>query len=247
MDTLSNPFTWFMLITLFYTAIKQYLFINSPNQIPYLQGAYFLCMVIIMFVINKNILSINCGETEGAIGTTIKATFLPWCFIFLPMMIILYLFPIWKQPFSNTIGYMITYLAVGSGPLLQLLPNKESPGHDAIREVYQAPFILINKFTPVNFIPTLITLKDIFNDSIKSLLSVEPVSISQSMEILKLEHLVHLKDTISECIWYILTGSLVLTKSFQMITDAGCTRTVEQQTNASLTPPEKKEDLPYSS
>ena len=247
MDTLSNPFTWFMLITLLYTAIKQYLFIQGPQNIPYLQGIYFLTLIIIMFVVNRNMLYINCGDTEGAMGITFKATLLPWLFMFLPMMLILYLFPIWKQPFSNTIGYMITYLAIGSKPLLRLLPDKDTPGLDAIREIYQSPFILINKFTPVNFLDTLLVLKDIFNDTIKSILTTEPITISNSPDILSLQHMVHLKDAISECVWYLLTGCLVLTKSFQMITDAGCTKSVEQQTNTKLTPPETTPKLPYAS
>ena len=245
MDTLSNPFTWFILITLLYTIAKQYLYTTSPSTILYLQIGYFLLMIIVMFVVNKNMMSINCGETDGSGKVVLTATLVPWMLMFLPMMLLLYVFPIWKQPFSNTIGYLITRLSVGSGPLLQLLQSKESPGHDALREVYESPFILINKFTPQNMIQTLITLKDTLNDKLKTGL-VEPVQLEVFPELIPLQNLVHLKDSIGESIWYMLAGSLALTKSFQMITDAGCTRTIEQQNSSNPKPPEKEETIPYA-
>ena len=219
MDTLSNPFTWLIVYTIFYVIAQYYM----PDYRLIIDGIYFSCTIMTMYIVNMNMIQSNCGS-PGSNGLVLKVTLLPWLLMFLPMVILLYLFPIWKQPFSNTIGYMITYLAIGAGPLIELLQPKETEGMTALHNVYDSPFVLINKFTVQNFHTALLEVKDIFKPTIQAVIDAHNLQPLQSFY-----KMILLKDIISQGMWYLLAGSIVLTKSFQMITDAGCTRTAEQQ------------------
>ena len=228
MDTLSNPFIWLIVYTIFYIVAQYYM---SDYRLI-LDGVYFSCVIMTMYIVNMNMIQSNCGS-PGSNGLVLKVTFLPWILMFVPMVILLYLFPIWKQPFSNTFGYMVTYLAIGAGPLIQLLQPKETEGMTALHNVYDSPFVLINQFTVQNFPTAFHELKDIFNPDIQALMA-EP-NWMQQPSIQPFYKMILLKDIISQGLWYLLAGSVVVTKSFQMITSAGCTRTAEQQASAEQT------------
>ena len=228
MDTLSNPFIWLIVYTIFYIVAQYYM---SDYRLI-IDGGYFSCIIMTMYIVNMNMIQSNCGS-PGSNGLVLKVTFLPWILMFVPMVILLYLFPIWKQPFSNTLGYVVTYLAIGAGPLIHLLQPKETEGMTALHNVYDSPFVLINQFTVQNFPTAFLELKDIFKPDIQALIA-EPTWIHHP-SIQPFYKMILLKDIISQGLWYLLAGSVVVTKSFQMITSAGCTRTAEQQASAEQT------------
>jgi hypothetical protein len=84
----------------------------------------------------------DCNKPEMAL----LYTFIPWMFIFVPMLIALYYFPNWKAPFSNTIGYfVISFSKQNINTLIELLKD-DATGITRI-EVLKAPWLLFNQFT----------------------------------------------------------------------------------------------------
>jgi hypothetical protein len=73
-------------------------------------------------------------------------------------------------------------------------------------------------------------LKDIFKPEIQVL--IDKPDLIHEPSIQPFYKMILLKDIISQGLWYLLAGSVIVTKSFEMITSAGCTRTAEQQTSA---------------
>ena len=60
----------------------------------------------------------DCNNPEMAL----LYTFIPWMFIFVPMLVALHFFPNWKAPFSNTLGYfVISFYKKNINTLINLL------------------------------------------------------------------------------------------------------------------------------
>ena len=131
--------------------------------------------------------------------------------MFLPMMIALHFFPTWKNPFSNTVGYMVARIAGGTSALLALL----KPGSNVkLHYVYSDPSLLLNQFTPTNFDAVLESFKEDME-----------VTDEKRQAFLKI---VQLKDTVSEWIWYLLTASVVISTSYSMMMQGECTKSAKE-------------------
>ena len=179
-----------------------------------------------MYFININIMTTKCGSNISVF----KATLLPWGAIFAPMMIALLLFPQWKRPFSITFGYMIARLAGGNNTLLDLLdPTKAQSLH----YVYNNPSLLINEFTPTNF-----------DEKIKDMLGKDPVFINSPDKIEAFRKIVHLKDIVSQWIWYFLTATVATSTSYTMMMNTECTKSANDYVLAHNIAMTKTEDKP---
>jgi hypothetical protein len=163
---------------------------------------FLMVVVIFMYFINVNIMNTKCSSSMSVY----KATLLPWLAIFIPMIFALILFPEWKRPFSNTIGYIVARLAGGPAALIALLPPKEgSPYH----YVYDDPAPLINQFTPTNF-----------DEKLKEY-GINSANTDSFRKI------VLLKDIVSHWVWYLLTASVVISTSYNIMMNTECTKSVD--------------------
>ena len=169
----------------------------------------------------------KCGTANG---TVLKATLLPWTCMFGLMILALQFFPEWKNPFSNTVGYMVARMAGGTNALLALL----KPGSDVkLHYVYNDPSLLLNQFTPTNFETVL--------QSFQSDMEYTEETKHAFFKIIQL------KDLIAEWVWYLLTASVVISTSYNMIMNGECTKSVNDYVlshNVAMANTTEKEELP---
>lgn len=185
---------------------------------------YFSVLIIVQFFINLGLTTEICGFSQYSVA--LKQTIIPWLFIFGTINILLITFPNWLNPFSNTIGYLFAYITGVNGFLKSILKDRgqvnlnknESNMITAINNVYDDKSLLINSMTMTNL--------PIWWDSMKKGgLFKQGVGEKQYEE---LKSYIKLKTSISEYIWYALTGVLVTSVSYNSILNTGCVQSAEE-------------------
>ena len=184
---------------------------------------FYLAIILgIQFIANWQIVLQKCGEPQ--IAKTITYTLGPNLIIFGGLMTLLTVFPGWKAPFSNTIGYglinIFGKLAMGVGigdALIAVL--KDDKNNKLLKRVYADPSMMANEITPENF--------NLFMDRLGGKNSIKKEGINED-SIATLYNLVVLKDNIASLSWYILTGLLVIQNSNSYIQSMKCVRSETQ-------------------
>lgn len=218
---------YFFILTSIYFLLKYYLAEkysvkdNNALRIP----LTIIYLVIMLFIqISTNIA--NAREKCGGTPQTLKAinyTIGPNLLIFGSMLAVMTLFPGWKAPFSNTIGYMITLLGSVKTVFTSML--KTDSNNKLLKAVYRDPSMMINEITPENF--------NLFISRMGS--SQNSILASNYRDYLPdLYDLVVVKDKVAEFLWYMLTGALVIQNSHTYIMSIKCKRT-EDELEAKLT------------
>lgn len=226
MGEIPNPtfsIVYFVIITTIYSIVRYVISSKSYDRIYY--GIYLCLLFIGQFFVNLNLTNRLCGENQW--DTTLMVTLLPWTFIFVLLTYLLTLFPGWLSPFSNTIGYGITLLAGISSlmnnilqPNPKLLPN--NPQNKVIQEslahIYSDKSLLINEITIENFEYFWQKMSGIFKAGVKDNISLKK----------QLYNMIRLKTLVAEYIWYILTGLLVTSVSYNYLINTGCKTSVNE-------------------
>lgn len=226
MGEIPNPtfsIVYFVIITTIYSIVRYVISSKSYDRIYY--GIYLCLLFIGQFFVNLNLTNRLCGENQW--DTTLMVTLLPWTFIFVLLTYLLTLFPGWLSPFSNTIGYGITLLAGISSlmnnilqPNPKLLPN--NPQNKVIQEslahIYSDKSLLINEITIENFEYFWQKMSGIFKAGVKDNISLKK----------QLYNMIRLKTLVAEYIWYILTGLLVTSVSYNYLINTGCKTSVSE-------------------
>jgi len=239
----------FLVITILYIILKHtlgYTYKDKGNakRRNILLGVYVIAVVMTQYVFNTQITKEVCGVVQA--GPAFWMTILPNTIMFGLLITIFSFAPGWKAPFSNTIGYLFAYMGGARKIFMNMILEKEYSGAkkkrpksaakkrsqqggavekhgDAshfkkplIQEIYDNPSLMINEITPNNFDTFMAEMHDnrIIGDSATKHFS-------------KLYSLVGLKDCISELIWYILVGSLVITTSFNALHNITCNKDTE--------------------
>jgi hypothetical protein len=182
------------------------------------------------FFINLSISKKVCGTNQYS--KTALYTFLPWSIIFGLLQAMLKFFPGWLIPFSNTIGYLVTKL-LGIGKLFNTLlsPKIDNVGGvdsktkitaEALEHIYNDRSLLINEITQNNF-------ERFWDNMSNSGLFKKPIDLKLKNKLL---FFVKLKDMVSEGLWYLLTGALVTSVSFNLMINTDCNRSVSDIQNA---------------
>ena len=180
--------------------------------------------------------------------------------------------PGWKAPFSNTLGYLIVWLAGVNNSLFKIL-KQDNNQNQLLQMVYKDPSTMINEITPENF-DLFIARMNGKSGGVEALpvAKAEPVPSATPMKggrrkqrggnstsILSADYKQHLpglynfvviKDMISEFIWYGLVGNLVLNTSNSYVQSIKCKRSagdlgafVEDQLN---NPKKEKKEPTFS-
>ena len=207
----------FVLITVVYFVMK-YLFIDGYGSANGMMDNVFLLMYFASVLMSQ--LKVNyensidhCGSPQ--LGPVVLYTLLPNFFIFGLIIILVMLFPGWRAPFSNTIGYGVTYLLGIKGLFNKMLPSKS--GNSLVQQVIEDNSMFINEMTPENFEAFIGRMRQ------NNLLAKGATEY-----IPKLYNLVSLKDSVSKFLWYVLTGCLVISTSYNAIVGMECNRTASQ-------------------
>ena len=222
-NNVPNPFTalfWFFIITTVYFILKYK--ITDPTQSKIYGGVYILLLIAGEFIINLNLTDSMCGTKQY--DTALFITLIPWFFIFGLLYVVLSVFPGWLTPFSNTFGYGVAKLAGVTDFFNDVLKTKIDLGKDsgaageALEHIYSDRSLLINEISQRNIDRFLENMKSIFKTNVYSMAEIKD----------KLLDLIRLKDNVAEYIWYMLTGTLVTSVSYNYVVNKGCSQSVKE-------------------
>ena len=211
-------------ITLVYFIFKYLM----PERESILFIIYFILVLASQFGLNIYLAKQMCNSPSN-VGTAALATFLPWTFIFGLLNLLLGMFPGWLSAFSNTIGYAVASVAgVASLFTDQLLNVGNPPSKDAfkvIQNVTNDPSTIINTINDED-------LEKFWNNSIKvqffnGFKQVTP-GIEPPPQFTQLKNFIRLKNIVSYFIWYLLTGILITSVSYNYMLSVPCVQTPKQ-------------------
>lgn len=172
-------------------------------------------------------------NSPSNVGTAAIATIIPWILIFGLLNLLLTMFPGWLAAFSNTIGYAVASI-VGVSSLFteKLLNVGNPPNKDALKVIQN---ILSDPSTIINTLNNENVLK-FWNDSIEVQLfknNLEAIDIDakgydNSPLFYELKKYIMLKNLVSYFIWYLLTGILITSISYNYMLTVPCVQTPKQ-------------------
>lgn len=211
-------------ITLVYFIFKYFM----PQTESILFVIYFLLVVSSQFGLNIYLAKQMCNSPSN-VGTAALATFIPWLFIFGLLNLLLKIFPGWLSAFSNTIGYAIASVAgVASFFTDQLINVGKPPTTDAfkvIQNVTNDPSTIINTINDEN-------IENFWNKSIDveffNKFPQVKSGIDPPPEFIQLKNFIRLKNIVSYFIWYLLTGILITSISYNYMLSVPCIQTPKQ-------------------
>ena len=203
----------FVIITCLYIILKwvlgfKYKDSSASRTRTILLAIYIIGVVGAQYSFNTKITTALCGNVQT--GSSLMMTLLPNVCMFGLIIIIFNFFPGWKAPFSNTFGYVAALFGGVRRIFLDMMETSPG-GNKLIQDVYDNPQLLLNEITPTNFESYMIELKrnKVIGDGAEKYFS-------------KLYKLVALKDSMSELLWYLLVGTLVISVSYNALIELSC-------------------------
>lgn len=203
----------FIITTLAYSILKYFLGKKSLVNVRILTISYFSLIFITQFFLNLALTDETCGFKQPTLAFT--STIVPWIVIFGSLNVLLMLFPGWKSPFSNTFGYLIARIGGIKDVFNNILPSKIN--NKALQAIYEDSSLIINEITPTNF-------SDFWNK-----MQTSGMLMSNVSQVAKdsLYNLVRLKDIVAEFTWFILSGILISSITFNYISNSKCKKSAE--------------------
>lgn len=203
-----------------------------PERATALFVIYFILILVSQFILNIYLAKQMCNSPSN-VGTAAIATIIPWILIFGLLNLLLTMFPGWLAAFSNTIGYAVASI-VGVSSLFteKLLNVGNPPNKDALKVIQN---ILSDPSTIINTLNNENVLK-FWNDSIEVQLfknNLEAIDIDakgydNSPLFYELKKYIMLKNLVSYFIWYLLTGILITSISYNYMLTVPCVQTPKQ-------------------
>ena len=214
---------FYFVATTIYAVVKYNI---SDSNLTVATVCYIITIVIGHYFMNVNLVNATCNGSNWRLALII--TVVPWVLMFSTVMIMLYLYPGWKSPFSNTFGYALAKFSGAKEIMNKIFPQPGSQANEgssanekSIKEslayIYTDQSLLINEVTVENY--------DDFWEKTKPIRSKESYTNAELKE--KFLKLIKLKDIVGEYIWYLLTGSLVTAVGYNYLVATTCDPTVE--------------------
>lgn len=194
--------------------VAKYFFVDrnmtAPGTFSMILGVIYLITTIgIQIGINSSNASELCnGVTQKS--TALIYTLAPNLLILGSVMMLLTLFPGWKSPFSNTVGYGLVYMMGVNNAFTDLLQSK---GSKLIEKICEDKSILINEMTQMNFFSFLNRLS---RDNI-IIRNYQKAEATKS-----LWRYLAIKNSIAEFIWLFFAGALTILMTYNAIMDITC-------------------------
>ena len=222
MTSASNPnptaaLLYFFITTTVYFVIKY----NIDDKTMLMATiSYILCIILGEFFINLSLTNEMCGEPHW--GTAFSVTAAPWIIVFGTFLLLLNLFPSWKIPFANTIGYGFALLGGVKKVVTSIFQSPSSSAqpsglNKAIQHIYRDQSLLINEIGEG---------EDKFEEFWKAMSGARKPNTPDTLKN-NLKSLVKIKYTVSEYIWYMLTGILVTSISYNYLVNIGCSNSAK--------------------
>ena len=215
---ITTCFGVFIVITSIYTILK-IIFATATDRFWIL--GYLLITIIIQFQLNSMIAKDNCNDTDQLV-TAFIATMLPWVGIFCTINVLLLMFPGWKSPFSNTLGYLIAFMCGAKSSFLKMIKTPDSIDQSSIADkallksinnIYNDVSTIINELNTENFEAGMIRLQPLLNSE-----AVNDPSLKKEF----FKYIV-MKDAIGEFAWLILSGCMAINVAYIYIINTDCT------------------------
>jgi len=201
---------------------------------------YIALLIVGNYFINLNISKEVCGTPM--FFQTFITTLLPWVLIFVVLLFILRIMPSWLAPFSNTIGYLIAKAAGLENLLDQLLipqaeienglpdgtvEQKKNLGlvTQNLELIYKDKSLLINEVTIINFSEFY---QQFYQAGLFNQKFIKEEESKKRFPQNEFYNFIILKDKIAEYLWYLLTGLLVTSVSYNYIVSSACTTSVKE-------------------
>ena len=230
----------FLFLTLGYSTLKY--FTKDETSMNIWTWMYIALLMIAQFVINMNLTKEICGFNQ--FGVALWTTLVPWTLIFGILFLLILVFPSWLSPFSNTIGYAMCYITGISsffkGILHDRIPKQDDKNNSefiqALNNLYEDKSLLINQIS-LDELPKW--WESLSNAGLlkKSAGDIDGDAYNE------LKSYIKMKDTIAEFIWYLLTGLLVTSTSYNYILNVGCDQSVAEMQKRHDEYLEKEEEI----
>ena len=227
-DPATSIFVYIGLTVLYFT--MKYM---MPEKATALFVIYFILVLISQFILNIYLAKQLCNSPSN-VGTAAIATIVPWILIFGLLNLLLTMFPGWLAAFSNTIGYAVASV-VGVSSLFteKLLNVGNPPNRDAlkvIQNILNDPSTIINTLNDEN-------VKYFWNKSVSPGVNLfksdlKPIYDEKADNndplFYELKKYIMLKNLVSYFIWYLLTGILITSISYNYMLTVPCVQTPKQ-------------------
>jgi hypothetical protein len=213
-------------VTVVYFAMKYMM----PEKSTALFIIYFILVLVSQFILNIYLAKQMCNNPSN-VGTAAVATIIPWVVIFGLLNLLLTMFPGWLAAFSNTIGYAVaSIIGVSSLFTEKLLNVGNPPNRDAlkvIQNILSDPSTIINTLTDENVLSfwNKSVEVELFNGNLEIITNVNDLNSPLFYELKKY---IMLKNLVSYFIWYLLTGILITSISYNYMLSIPCVQTPKQ-------------------
>jgi hypothetical protein len=225
-DPATSIFVYIGLTVIYFT--MKYM---MPEKATPLFVIYFILIIVSQFILNIYLAKQMCNSPSN-VGTAAIATIIPWILIFGLLNLLLTMFPGWLAAFSNTIGYAVaSIIGVSSLFTEKLLNVGTPPNKDAlkvIQNILSDPSTIINTLNDeniVNFWNKSVEVQ-LFKNGLKP---IKDVNANDNSELFsELKKYIMLKNLVSYFIWYLLTGILITSISYNYMLTVPCVQTPKQ-------------------
>mgnify|MGYP001367310087 CR=1 FL=1 len=202
----------------------------AGNNITY-DIIYILSLLLGSYFINVNISKTLCNTENIQWFTITIYTIMPWLFIFFAIYIILQIFPGWCRPFSNTIGYLFVNTLGATDDFKKLLKSSEEIKNGQNGENSENSK-LVNAIVNINkdysrFINEISNEKREFYNFMNELKTAGIINYQDSDRSNFYKHIV-IKHFIGKIVWYILSGILITSITYNYIINITCERTLDE-------------------
>ena len=205
-----------------------------PEKSTALFVIYFILILVSQFILNIYLAKQLCNSPSN-VGTAAVATIIPWVLIFGLLNLLLTMFPGWLAAFSNTIGYAVASIVGVSSLFTEKLLNVDNQNGTrdtlkVIQNILSDPSTIINTLNEEN-------VKDFWNKSVTPGVNLFKTNFKVIIDddkndnnalFYELKKYIILKNLVSYFIWYLLTGILITSISYNYMLTVPCVQTPKQ-------------------
>lgn len=225
MEDIPNPslgILTFAVFTIIYSLSRYYYTsyesrVNSEMNDNIILVAYVLLIGISQYISNLTISTYLCGKPQY--GVVFYSSIIPFICIFGILIVLLSVNESWYAPFENTFGYGILLFTGLTSFFKKILikKNGSTEADKTISNIMNDKSMIINEISSKNSDDFFKKMKAIINEEI----DIESCKV-------ELWQYARIKEITSQTVWFMLTGLLMTTISYNFIINKGCKLTVKQ-------------------
>tara|TARA_Y100000992_G_C21273145_1_gene498168 strand:+ start:3336 stop:4490 length:1155 start_codon:yes stop_codon:yes gene_type:complete len=236
-----NGMMYFFILTIIYVLVNIFLiYTSSTFNNTIITVVYSILLLLGLYFINVSTIKQLCGSDDAAykppLSKIMTLTVGPWLVIFGSLFFLLELYPGWIKPFSNTFGYLVVNFLGIEKILKKILKSNDEVDEKENGLIKAINYIENNASTFINQFDTNdIEFENFFKKIKDSKLLKDELfkdgDVKSSNFYLKLHKLVRIKNEIGKAVWYILSGTIIASVSYNILMDIKCEKSNQQMTD----------------